>query len=81
MIRKNHWYQGQKGQGRKRECSVFLRFFPESYKMMIYGRSSDLLLVYRLPMSHVRHSGQVLINKLKELTAAGTVQDLHPIPF
>ena len=43
------------------------------------GRSSDLLLLSgRLPerLGFQWHSGQ-----REELTAAGTVRDLHPIPY
>ena len=52
---------------------------PESFVSLTGGRSSDLLLCSgRLPerLGFQWHSDQ-----REELTAAGTVQDLHPIPY
>lgn len=52
---------------------------PESFVSSTGGRSSDLLLeAGRLPEKQCFqwHSDQ-----REELTAAGTVQDLHPIPY
>jgi len=57
------------------------RFFPESCKLIFgTGRSSDLFRVYRLPtLAGQWHSSDK--QHIQELTAAGTVQDFHLIPF
>jgi hypothetical protein len=67
-------------QVQKKKDVFFLRFFPESYKMSDNGRSSDLLLVYRLPILKGQWQEDDKQNT-KELTAAGTVRDSHPVPY
>ena len=68
--------------GRRRYTLIYIRkasSCPESLVSATGGRSSDLLLYSgRLPerLGFQWHSGQ-----REELTAAGTVQDLHPIPY
>lgn len=55
-------------------------FFPKVVVLFSYGRSSDLLQSVRLPIGLLADSG-VSAQTLTELTAAGTVHDLHVIPF
>jgi len=38
-------------------------------------------LLTGLPIRRLTNSGMKIIKELKELTAAGTVQDFHPIPY
>jgi hypothetical protein len=58
-------------------------FFPESLQTLTaIGRSSDLLRFYTaFPTAGKRSVAKEVQNWLKELTAAGTVADLHGIPY
>lgn len=53
--------------------------FPESFKMHL-GRSSDSSLFLRPSQSNNRVVARYIKTNLR-LTAAGTVHDLHMIPF
>jgi len=55
-----------------------ITFSPKVVIPFHLGRSSDLLYLVGLP---VKNSDLLNDKTLTELTAAGTVQDLHPIPF
>ena len=55
-----------------------ITFSPKVVIPLHLGRSSDLLYLVDLP---VKNSDLLNDKTLTELTAAGTVQDLNPIPF